>query len=812
MTINACSPPMPAGPCTSDAQCKTGEVCRDGACAAPLMMMGECNTGDTRACGNEAIGACRKGTQRCVNGAFETTCTGEVRPVAESCNSLDDDCDGQTDEGVTAAFFPDVDGDGFGAANGAATMACEKPTGFSDNADDCDDRAGAGAAIHPGATEQCDTAGVDENCNGTANEGCSCTNIGGMTPCCSGRGSQTCQAIDGGAQLSMCSAMSSAELCNNIDDDCDGQVDDQPQFTFDGGMGCTVGIGACQRAGVPVCMNGFASCTGAGGTPSVELCNGLDDDCNGATDDMAFLTEADGGAQLDGGTAFPDGTCSVGIGGCARTGNTLCSAAALVCTAQEGAPNAEACNSIDDDCDGTVDENDPGICSVTGQTCMNGSCACPSGQSVCNNACVTLSAEVCDGQDNDCDGQIDETLRIACVPDADNDLYADSATTSQQCPDNTRTAAGRCPAGFVAPASSFGTDCNPTVGSLYRLVASRSDSDNDTVCTGSTSNDCVGATALPGRRFVTDCNTAWAADDCNDSNVSVYRLMSSRADGDGDTFCFGTPTNDCVGLLPLPGRRFANTCNTVSDDCNDASSSLSLLTSSRNDLDGDGACSGAASLDCTGTTPLPGRRFASSCPATDDCNDTNAALFRMMLTRADADGDTYCTGAQVNECSGTNANFGRRFDAACQTPDDCNDGNSGVFRIASVRADADGDMYCAGGASNQCIGSSPPAGLRIVTSCLGDDCRDTNNQATTSCFLVNQYVTNSHVQTCPQGATNFLLVPSQLCPPGFTLTQVRPQILSGAGFCSAVDATTITQTCNFLEGSNCRIVGDCSAN
>src|SRR5262249_25760309 len=66
-----------------------------------------------------------------------------------------------------------------------------------------------------------------------------------------------------------------AEVCNNIDDDCDGQIDD---------MGTTMcGVGACLRS-VVTCIAGVTqTCTP--GTPGSELCNGIDDDCNGAIDD-----------------------------------------------------------------------------------------------------------------------------------------------------------------------------------------------------------------------------------------------------------------------------------------------------------------------------------------------------------------------------------------------------------------------------------------------------------------------------------------------------------------------------------------------
>lgn len=76
----------------------------------------------------------------------------------ETCNEIDDDCDGDVDENAVDAstWYADVDGDGYGA--GAGHAACDQPSGFEDNADDCDDRA---ATVYPGAAELCDAMAND---------------------------------------------------------------------------------------------------------------------------------------------------------------------------------------------------------------------------------------------------------------------------------------------------------------------------------------------------------------------------------------------------------------------------------------------------------------------------------------------------------------------------------------------------------------------------------------------------------------------------------------------------------------------------
>src|SRR5262249_46720521 len=72
------------------------------------------------------------------------------------------------------------------------------------------------------------------------------------------------------------------EICNTLDDNCDGTVDEG----FNLGMPCTAGVGECQVSGTVVCnAMGGTTCSGIPGQPSTEVCDGKDNDCNGVTDD-----------------------------------------------------------------------------------------------------------------------------------------------------------------------------------------------------------------------------------------------------------------------------------------------------------------------------------------------------------------------------------------------------------------------------------------------------------------------------------------------------------------------------------------------
>ncbi|MCA9544847.1 MAG: putative metal-binding motif-containing protein, partial [Myxococcales bacterium] len=214
-----------------------------------------------------------------------------INPNAdEVCDQQDQDCDTLVDEGALLTFYGDPDGDGYGAFTDP-TKACEAPEGYVSNASDCDS---TDATINPQGVEVCGD-GIDQNCNGrdlscdvTDNDG------DGFTP------------LDGDCDDDDATVYPGAsELCDGQDNDCDGRTDEALNPP-EGGEPCANGRGICRRQGVLACLDGAIRCDAQPGRPQVEICNGLDDDCDGTTDELP-------------GTGEP---CVVGVGACQRQGLT----------------------------------------------------------------------------------------------------------------------------------------------------------------------------------------------------------------------------------------------------------------------------------------------------------------------------------------------------------------------------------------------------------------------------------------------------------------------------------------------------------
>jgi hypothetical protein len=474
-----------------------------------------------------------------------------VHPGAqEVCNGLDDDCDAWVDnadpsadgtaQGITpvAGWFDD-DHDGYGNPNSSLVLRCGLATGFASNGDDCADW---DAAVHPGATEVCDQ--LDDDCDGLVDD------------------DDDDRDPSGG-------------IHQWLDGDGDGYGDPATET-----LSCAQAPGTVRAAG---------DCDDTRGDvrpDATEVCDDVDDDCDGLVDDAddsldahatglwaAIDRDGDGHGVGDVYVAY----CTVLPAGYAPRADDCDDDRADV-----HPDAAEVCDRADDDCDGAVDDADDDLtgtlpeetwvdvdddgwgdatqpttrhCAAEGPgwTGRPGDCADGDG------AVSPDAAEVCDGWDDDCDGLVDMdddgvdlSTAIARYVDADLDGYGDPEQPEVACWQS---------AGW----SDLPYDCDDADVAVHQGATETCDGVDD---------DCDGYA------------------DLDDPDISPDQLTATWIDEDGDGYgAYGAATYVCTvpdGWATQSGdcddqQRWAHpggteVCDGTDDDCVEGGSEAGLAT------------------------------------------------------------------------------------------------------------------------------------------------------------------------------------------------------------------------------------------
>ncbi len=380
-TVDACDPALGCSNVADHAPCQDGVLCNGPEICD---LVAGCIPGPPETCDDGVgctTGTCDAASDACVQTPNDAMCDdGVACDGVETCDASGAtpgdgcaagapvDCDDSLSCTIDSCGEPSgtctyvgVDGD----MDGFAQEGCAGGT-------DCNDSA---SAVRPGATEVCD--GIDNDCTGTADDGSgmSCA-LGSSAPCstsCGTAGTAACTAL---CALGTCRAAS--ETCNACDDDGDGVNDNGLACAMGSSRSCATG---CGTTGTQTC-NG--TCSAYSTCAALEVCNGCDDDGDGASDDG--FTCRRGQSR----------TCTTS---CGTTGTEACNAS---CSGYGACSAGEVCNGCDDD---GANGADDGFTCVMGSTLACTTVCMTAGVQTCNASCSAYGAcaapaEICG---NSCD-------------------------------------------------------------------------------------------------------------------------------------------------------------------------------------------------------------------------------------------------------------------------------------------------------------------------------------------------------------------------------------------------------------------------
>ena len=681
-------------------------------------------------------------------------------PSTEICDGCDNDCDGIADNGIT-----DIP---CGFSQGppcndvcAGTRSCGAPGAVSEPGACLPGFPGSrlGPCNATGGTEVCN--GCDDDCDGIPDNGIAPTACdapgdpgtwvyGAPSQC--RRGQQPCNGPCTGW------VGPGTEVCDGIDNDCDGIVDNNVPGT---GNDCGTAVGQCQK-GTTACVGGVIVCQG-GNPPQPEICNGVDDDCDGVTDDAPLGDAPSNPACWD----LPASGCSpvcnhAGLDWCPPPGGTCtgtgslsspCTTGTLVCDGVNGwkcqggvVPAPEVCDGADNDCNSQTDEN---LGSPVGDSCGSDVGECMSGTNICDMGSIVCDGEIgptpeqCDGLDNDCNGLVDDGIPLgsSCEAPYDTNLYPGDRTQ------------GECRPGNLDCDGNGGLICVGGIGPSPEVCDGIDNDCDGQVDEAGPAPDGIDGTADPldpSRTIGDPCGT-----DVGECSQGALGCVN------GAVVCLGG-----VGPQPESCDCADNDCDGVIDNENDADAGLPALCSPGKTCVDTGSYCFCAPPCTTGEFPCPTATVCESVvqsgtqiPAGDFCIPLDPCGDCPSKTVMGAGGEVECAPAgtagafvPVCECKGQFGCHSPCFNIGCPDGQDCvevgpstgkcqDSSNCYFFGCEPGKACDDGSCIdnpcdpnpCAAGKvckpnevfDAECVGSCADVTCSAGQKCVGGACEDT---------------------------------------------------------------------------------------